>query len=408
MPQSKTLKRSLGLPIVALYGLGNILGAGIYVLVGKVAGEAGHSTVFAFLVAMVIAGLTAFSYMELSGRYPASASVSVYLHKAFGKKWLSVGIGLAMVAAGITSAATLSKGFAGYLSSLVAVPELLAGIGLLIVLGLVAAKGIGESAALAGVFTIVEITGLALVIYAGRSSLGSIDAAKLLSIDPAVGISGLIGGAFLAFYAFIGFEDMVNIAEETKRPERTMPLAILISLLVSTALYLMVAAVAITAVPPAELASSKAPLSLVYARETGGSALFLTIIGISAAINGVIVQIIMGSRILYGLSRQGWIDKHLAAVNKETETPLIATLVVVGLMIAASAFLPLVSLARLTSLIVLAIFALVNISLIIIKRRGDKHNGAISTPIVIPYLGAASCVLIILYELRNMLLAGVS
>lgn len=404
MAQAKTLKRSLGLPIVALYGLGNILGAGIYVLVGKVAGEAGYSTLLAFLVAMFVAGLTAFSYMELSGRYPASASVSVYLHKAFGRRWLSVGIGLAMVAAGITSAATLAKGFSGYLNALLPAPELLASLGLLVILGLIAAKGIGESAITAGIFTIVEIAGLLLVIFAGRASLGSVDTGRLFAIDPAVGIGGIIGGAFLAFYAFIGFEDMVNVAEETKRPQRTMPLAILISLFVSTLLYLLVATIAITAVSPAELARSSAPLSLVYARATGGSALFLTIIGISAAINGVIVQIIMGSRVLFGLARQGWLNEKLAGVNKDTKTPVIATCLVVGLMMLAVVFLPLVSLARLTSLIVLAIFALVNVSLILIKRRRPLHAGAITVPMAIPYLGAVCSSIIILYELRKFLL----
>ncbi len=399
----KKLRRSLGLPLVALYGLGNILGAGIYVLVGKVAGEAGYSTVLAFLVAMVIASLTAFSYMELSGRYPASASVSVYLHKAFAKRWLSVGIGLAMVAAGITSAATLAKGFAGYLNVLVPAPEILAAIGLLALLGLIAARGIGESATLAGVFTLVEIAGLALVIFAGRNLLATFDASKLLTIDPTVGLSGIIGGAFLAFYAFIGFEDMVNVAEETKRPERTMPLAILISLIVSTILYLLVATVAIATVSPAELAQSSAPLSVVYARETGSSAWFLTIIGISAAVNGVIVQIIMGSRVLYGLSRQGWLDSRLATVDAKTKTPVLATTVVVGLMAIGVAFLPLVSLARLTSLIVLSIFALVNASLVLIKRRHKHHDGAITVPSWVPYLGALSASLVIIYELRGVL-----
>ncbi len=403
MVATKKLRRSLGLPLVALYGLGNILGAGIYVLVGKVAGEAGYSTILAFLVAMIIAGLTAFSYMELSGRYPASASVSVYLHKAFGKRWLSVGIGLAMVAAGITSAATLAKGFAGYLNVLVPAPEILAAIGLLALLGLIAARGIGESATLAGVFTLVEIAGLALVIFAGRNSLTTFDASKLLTIDPTVGLSGIIGGAFLAFYAFIGFEDMVNVAEETKRPERTMPLAILISLIVSTILYLLVATVAIATVSPAELAQSSAPLSLVYARETGSSAWFLTVIGISAAVNGVIVQIIMGSRVLYGLSRQGWLDSRLATVDAKTKTPILATTVVVGLMAIGVAFLPLVSLARLTSLIVLSIFALVNASLVLIKRRHKHHDGAITVPSWVPYLGALSASLVIIYELRGIL-----
>lgn len=400
MPQTPRLKRSLGLPLVTLYGLGNILGAGIYVLIGKVAGEAGYSAVLSFLIAMIVSGLTAFSYMELAGRFPASASVSVYLHKAFGKRWLSVAIGLAMVAAGIASAATLAKGFAGYAGALVDIPGPVLSIGLLLVIGALAIRGIGESALVAGLFTFIEILGLTLVIFAGKNTLQNINPGQLLSIDPAVGLAGVMGGAFLAFYAFIGFEDMVNVAEETKKPQRTMPIAILISLIVSTFLYLLVAVVAISSVSPSELAASTAPLLLVYTQQGGNAALFLTIIGITAAVNGVIVQVIMGSRILFGLSKQGWIDGRLAEVNEETKTPLIATVLVVGLMILACVALPLVSLARLTSLIVLAIFALVNISLVIIKRRHPNHKGVITTPTLIPYLGFASCIGIILYELR--------
>ncbi|MCE9514416.1 MAG: amino acid permease, partial [Mycobacterium sp.] len=135
MADDGRLSRSLGLPLVTLYGLGNILGAGIYVLIGKVAGFAGSSTTLAFLLAMVTAAVTALSYMELSGRYPVSASVSVYLHRAFGKRWLSTGIGLAMVGGGITSAAALAQGFAGYLHSFVSVPTVVASVGLLVVLG---------------------------------------------------------------------------------------------------------------------------------------------------------------------------------------------------------------------------------------------------------------------------------
>src|SRR3989344_4681938 len=266
MSRNAKLKRSLGLPLVALYGLGNILGAGIYVLVGKVAGCAGTSTTLAFIIAMITAAFTAFSYMELSGRYPVSASVSVYLHKAFGKRWLSVLIGLAMVAGGIASAAALSQGFAGYLNSFIEIPIAVASVGLIVVLGLIAIKGIGESAKTAALFTVVEVLGLILIIWFGRSAFGAADASSLLTIDPAVGVGGLIAGSFLAFYAFIGFEDMVNVAEEAKNPRRTMPLAILIALVVSTLLYLLVIVVATTLVTPSELADSSAPLTLVFER----------------------------------------------------------------------------------------------------------------------------------------------
>jgi len=399
MSKNTNLKRSLSLPLVALYGLGNILGAGIYVLVGKVAGFAGTSTTLAFIVAMITAAFTAFSYMELAGRYPVSASVSVYLHKAFGKRWLSVLIGLAMVAGGIASAAALSQGFAGYLSSFIDIPISVASVGLIVVLGLIAIKGIGESAKTAALFTVIEVVGLVLVIWFGRSAFGTADASSLLAIDPAVGVGGIVAGAFLAFYAFIGFEDMVNIAEEAKNPRRTMPLAILIALVVSTVMYLLVAVVATTLVSPAELASSSAPLTLVFERSGASNAGILSLIGMVATMNGVIVQIIMGSRILYGLAKQGWLSNKFAVVHSRNKTPVTATLVVLGAMIVGTLLLSLVSLAQITSLLVLSIFALVNLSLVVIKRRGEKHQGYISVPRLVPYIGATLSLTTIVYQI---------
>lgn len=385
------LKRTLSLPLVTLYGLGNILGAGIYVLIGKVAGFAGSSTTLAFVIAMVTAAVTALSYMELAGRYPVSASVSVYLHRAFGKRWLSTTIGLAMVGGGIASAAALAQGFAGYLNSFISVPTLLGSVGLLVVLGAIAIKGIGESAKMAALLTGLEVLGLVLVIWFGRKAFTHIEVGSVIAVDPAVGVGGLFAGAFLAFYAFIGFEDMVNVSEEARNPSRTMPLAILLALLISTVLYLLVVLVATTLVSPAELAASGAPLTLVFERSGASHGAVLSLIGMIAAMNGVIVQIIMGSRILYGLAAEGWIHRSFGKVHKTFRTPVRSTLVVLAAMIAATVALPLVSLARLTSLLVLIIFTLVNAALIVIKRRHPEHGGFIDVPAPIPYLGVALC-----------------
>lgn len=401
MSQNTKLKRSLSLPLVALYGLGNILGAGIYVLVGKVAGFAGTSTTLAFLIAMTTAAFTAFSYMELAGRYPVSASVSVYLHKAFGKRWLSVLIGLAMVGGGIASAAALAQGFAGYLNSFIDIPIVVASVGLLVLLGALAIKGIGESAKTAALFTTIEVLGLLLIIWFGKSTLGQVNVSTLFTIDPAVGVGGVIAGAFLAFYAFIGFEDMVNVAEEAKNPRKTMPLAILFSLIISTVLYLLVVIVSTSLVKPDELAQSSAPLTLVFERSGASNVIVLSFIGMIAAINGVIVQIIMGSRILYGLANQGWINSKLATIHKKHRTPVTATLVVLAIMILGTVLLPLVSLAQLTSLLVLSIFTLVNTSLIVIKRHAAKHQGYITVPGFVPYTGTFLCLSTIIYQLYH-------
>ena len=192
---------------------------------------------------------------------------------------------------------------------------------------------------------------------------------------------------------------MVNVAEEVKNPRRTMPLAILFSLIASTILYLLVVIISITVVPPSDLAKSSAPLSLVYEQSGARFAGILSIIGITAAVNGVVVQVIMGSRILYGLSKQGWLRPEFSNVNKTTKTPIIATAVIVGLMIIATIALPLVSLAKITSLLVLSIFSLVNASLFVIKRRQKKHDGYITVPIAVPAMGVITSGGLIFYQL---------
>lgn len=395
------LKRSLGLPLVTLYGLGNILGAGIYVLIGKVAGSAGDGTVLAFLLAMIVAAFTAFSYMELAGRYPVSASVSVYLHNAFGKRWLSVAVGLAMVGGGIVSAAALAQGFSGYLQVFVDVPTVIASVGLLVILGLIAIIGISESAKTAALLTVIEIVGLVMVVWFGKDAFGQIDIGNVITIDPVLGVGGLFAGMFLAFYAFIGFEDMANISEEVKNPRKTMPLAMLIALIGSTLLYLLVAIVAITLISADDLSASNAPLALVMEKGGGHNPALLSFIGAIATMNGIIVNIIMGSRILYGMAKQNWIHKLFASVHARRKTPVTATLIVTGSIIVGTALLPLVTLAQLTSLLVLAIFTLVNTALIVIKRRNRNNPGYITVPIAMPVIGVVLCVSTIAYQLLN-------
>ena len=234
---------------------------------------------------MATAAVTALSHMELAGRYPVSASVSVYL-RAFGKRRLSTMIGLTMVGGGVASAAALAQGFAGYLNSLVPIPTAVAAVGLLVVLGAIAVKGIGESATTAAALTGLEVLGLVLVIWFGRKAFGHIEVASLLRIDPAVGLGGVFAGAFLAFYAFIGFEDMVNVAEEAKNPRRTMPLAILFALLASTVLLSAGRRRVDDRGRPAELAGSDAPLTLVFERSGASHGVFLSLIGMIAAMNG--------------------------------------------------------------------------------------------------------------------------
>ncbi len=402
------LKRSIGLWLLIFYGLGNILGAGIYVLVGKVAGAAGYGAPLSFIGASIAAGFTAFTYGELAARYPVSAGEAVYLYKGFHLNWLSTLVGLLLTLSGIASAAAIANGFAGYFQTLMPLPDTLLIISLILSLGLIAIWGIGESVKLAAVFTTIEILGLLIIAGVGIYAINLDDlsnmtvANDIASYTPpdshtsTVNIDGkeqpwhLVGiftGAFLAFYAFIGFEDMINIAEEVKRPQRTLPQATIASLIIATVLYGLISIVAIAVVPPVALSESDAPLALVYQQATGQKPLIITIICLFAVINGALIQIIMGSRILYGMANNGWMPALLGRVNPATQTPIVATLVVVSLLLVFALLLPLLTLVELTSYLILIVFTLVNWALIRIKKQDPTPLGVSSYPMYVPVTG---------------------
>lgn len=392
------LKREVGLWLFALYGAGNIIGAGIYVLVGKVAGEAGLLAPFAFLVAALVAVFTGLSYGELGARFPVSAGEAVYVERAFARRWLSILVGLLISLAGLVSAATMARGFVGYFNIFLAAPAALIILLNVSVLTLVAVRGIRESVVVAVVLTLLEAGGLIWVVTSAGSNLADFGNFALPDLVPMTGIAwqGVLGGAFLAFFAFIGFEDMVNIAEEVERPERTIPAGILLAFGFSTVLYLLVALVSITTLPPAVLAASGAPLADVYAAATGRSPHFLSLIGLVAVTNGALIQIIMASRIFFGMSRNGWLPGFLARVSPRTHTPVIATLLAGALVLLLALVLPLVSLARTTSALVLAIFSLINLSLLVIKRRYPAPAGVRALPVAVPAIGALASLFILL------------
>jgi amino acid transporter len=202
--------------------------------------------------------------------------------------------------------------------------------------------------------------------------------------------TGVVLGAFLAFFAFIGFEDMVNVAEEVENPARNLPLGILIALGVSTVIYLLVVLAALTSVPVEKLAGSKAPLALVYQHVTGGSPVVIGSIGLLAVVNGALVQIIMAARIFYGMSVKGWLPRVLGTVNPRTRTPVIATVVVVVIIAGLALWFPLVDLASATSFLVLTVFGIVNLTLVVLKRRQPKAAGVLPCPMWVPMAGAAA------------------
>ncbi len=399
------LKRSLSLTAITFYGLGTILGAGIYVLVGKVAGYAGLYAPFAFLVAAVLAAFTGLSYAELCARYPKSAGVALYTHHGFGRRRLSVTLGFLIILTGLVSAATLANGFVGYLQVFVAAPDWLVITLLVLALGALAAWGIEESAFAAIAITLIELGGLLLILAVAGGSLRELPARLPELVPPfeAAAWQGILLGAFLAFYAFIGFEDMVNVAEEVKDPTRNLPRGILWALAAATVLYMLVALTAVLALPPAELAATRVPLALVYERATGSAPTLISLISLFAVVNGALVQIVMGSRVLFGMSREGWLHRALGHVHLRTRTPLAATALVTAAVLALALWLPLVTLAQVTSYVILVVFAIINLALVRIKRRTPRPAAIRVYPLWVPLAGFVTTTAFVAYQSIELL-----
>lgn len=392
------LKRSVSLPMLVLYGLGVTVGAGIYVLVGSAAVRAGAHTPLAFVLAAIITGLSAASFAELAQRLPVAAGEAAYVRAAFRSSWLTIMVGCLVVAAGTVSAAAISRGAAGYIGVFLPIePTVIIAI-VLLAMGAVAAFGIDEAVGLASLMTLIELSGLVVIVVAGvwHDPAMLVRAPEIVAgLDDPAAWRGVLSASILAFFAFIGFEGMVNIVEEVENPRHTLPLAIALTLAIATVLYVVVAWVALQAVPHHELAATSAPLSLVFTRLTGASPTFISIIAIFATINGIIAQIVMASRVLYGLARQGALPAALARINPMTRTPLLATAVVVIGAVLLATLLPIDRLAEWTSRVMLLIFALVDAALVAIKLRDGDAPETLAVPVAVPAAGVVSSLLLL-------------
>ena len=399
------LRRVLSLPLITFYGLGTILGAGIYVLIGKIAGVAGIYAPIAFLIAAAVAALSGFSYAELTSRYPRAGGESIYIQQGFGIRALSTLVGLLVATAGLVSAATITHGFVGYLDVFVELPATPVIVAVVLALCGLAIWGILESAWAAAIATMIEIVGLLLIITVASPSLATLPERwpELLPAANAATWSGIMLGAFLAFYAFIGFEDMANVAEEVQDASRNLPRAILIVLVIATTLYLLVALVAVLSLPPAQLAASAAPLALIFEQTTDYPPTLIAAISLFAVVNGALIQIIMASRMLYGMSAAGWLPGVFAQVSARTGTPVIATVAAASGVLLFALALPLATLAKATSTIVLVVFALVNLALIRIKRHDPAPAGARVYAGWVPWGGLLLSLALLAFHLLTLL-----
>lgn len=384
------LKKGLNLPLMVLYGLGTTIGAGIYALIGEIAATAGYFSPVSFLVACALAALTAATFAEFAGRYPRAGAAAYYFQQGFGAPRASAVVGLLVVAAGTVSSGALVNAFAAYAMEWVDVDRLWLVVATVVLLTGIAVWGVQQSVALAGIISVVEIGGLIWVVGAGVPEM-SMPAEPLTTGISELAVGGVLTGALLAFYAFIGFEDMVDMAEEVKDVRRTLPAAILWTLGITTVLYFVLMTVVVFAVAPSELAGMEAPLADFYTRVTSGSSAPIRLIALFAIVNGAMIQLMMASRVLYGLASRDQLPKLFASVNSRTQTPVLATLSVGVVLLTLSLVGGLAGLAHATSTLMLVIFGLVNASLWRVKGRDAEPHDGFSVPRWVPLLGAVVC-----------------
>ncbi|MFN3453573.1 MAG: APC family permease, partial [Pseudobdellovibrio sp.] len=392
---------------------GDILGAGIYGLIGRAAGEMGNAVWLAFVASMMAAGLTGLSYASLGSRFPKAGGSSYFVYKAFNMKMLSYVVGLVTLASGITSMATSSRAFSGYLINMLnnAVSlELVVVLFALFIMSIVI-RGIRESMWVNVVCTFIELFGLLLIIVTGAKFLGGVDYLSAVTQSNSTGdisASLVLSGAVLTFFSFVGFEDMINVAEEVKEPEKNLPRAILIAISVSSAVYVIISMIAVSVMPSTELAVSTAPLVDVASKTAPWfPSVGFGLIAVFAVANTALLNFIMGSRLIYGMANQHLLPSFLGRINKRTKTPVNASLVLCALFLILALSGDISILARSTSTLLLSCFLMVNLSLIILKIKKEK-TGRFEVPMFVPVLGTLVCVTMLIHtRIEEIKVAGV-
>lgn len=396
-PGDTALRRSLTTPLLYFFILGDVLGAGVYVLVGQIAADAGGAVWVPLAVALLLALLTAAGYAELATKYPRAGGASHYATRAFGP-FAGFMAGFCMLAAGVVSVAALARGFGGdYLTAFVSLPVALVAVVFLALLALVNARGIKDSTRANVVATLVEVGGLVLIVALGAWLVlrGDGDLARLgkLGTPEKGAAAAVLSGAVLAYYSFVGFETSVNVAEETRDPRRSYPRALFGALATAGAVYVLVGLAASAAVPTDELAASSGPL-LEVVKAAGGVPVWLfSAIALVAVANGALLTGIMSSRLAYGMARDGLLPGVLARVLPRRRTPWVAIAVTTGLAMLLALTGTVATLAATLVLLLLIVFALVNTAVLVLRRdRGTADH--FRAPTVVPVLGLASCVLL--------------
>ena len=397
-----SLHRVMGPWLLLLFIVGDILGTGIYALTGQVANFVGGVVWLPFVVAFVVAMITAFSYLELVTKYPKAAGAALYTHKAFGVHLITFIVAFAVMCSGITSASTASRAFAANFSTAFGLDLAAGGVTLvalffMLLVAIINFRGVGESVKANVVLTMVELTGLLIVIFIGMSAIvaGKGDFHRVLEFKPNMD-SGMfwavVGGTTLAFFAMVGFEDAVNMAEECQEPNRIFPKVLLAGLTITGVIYVLVSISAVTLVAPADLGQGETPLLKVVAAGAPNFPLWIFgFITMFAVANSALINMLMASRLVYGMSREGVLPAALGTVHSKRRTPWIAILFTTVLAIGLITFVGGVpQLGGTTALLLLCVFTVVNIAVLILRKDKVNHSH-FTSPTILPFLGAISC-----------------
>ena len=405
-----TLRRAVTGPLLYLFILGDVLGAGIYALVGEMAGRAGGLVWLSFLVALLMALLTAFSYAELVTKYPHAGGSAVFAERAYRSPLVAFLVGFCMLAAGMVSAAGLALAFTGeYLAAFLDVPQVPAAIAFLLVVALINAWGIKESLRANVVMTLVETAGLVTVIVLGAWVLGRGDAdlgGALRAPDGTAAAVAVLGSALVAFYSFVGFETSANLAEEVRDVSRVYPRALFGALLTAGVVYLLVGLIAPAVVPPDELADSTGPLLDVVRAAGGVPPDVFAVVALVAVANGALLTMIMASRLAYGMAGRRLLPSALTRVLPGRRTPGVAIAVTTAVAVVLAATGELVDLASTVVLLLLFVFLSTNVAVLVLRRDAVAHEH-FRAPAVLPVLAVVACVVLLTQqEARHWALAG--
>ena len=399
-PQQSSLKRVVGRRMLLLFVLGDILGSGIYVLVGKVGGHVGGMLWLPFLLAFILAVLTAAAYSELAGKYPQAAGAALYVNKAFGIPFVTFIVAFGVMMSGVTSAGVAAQAFGGrYLAEFVTMPVIAGALIFLALVTLVNFVGISESVKVNVTLTVIEASGLLVIVAIGIYALltGEGDPGRALEFNPREGVFlGLLQGTALAFYALLGFEDSVNLAEEAKDPARDFPYALFGGVLVAVLIYMAVAFTATMLVDTETLTKSSGPLLEVV--KVAGLAFppkLFALIALFAVANTALMNMIMASRLVYGMARQRVVPSLFGTVHSTRGTPWVAILFTTAIAAVLVATGDIGGLAETTVLLLLCVFALVNISVLLLRRDRVDHEH-FRAPTWMPVVGAVVCLILAL------------